>query len=128
MGKPPLTIRKMQEIAKSRGGRCLSRIYEGTFVKLHWECSEKHTWWASSENVKRRTWCPTCSGNTVFFRRGCAMKKHSLSHESLKAPLNISYAVVCWTTGLPIRSASLKPLLSSLHGSMCLFCAYVLRV
>ena len=94
MGKSPLSIEEMQKIAKSRGGRCLSETYEGSIAKLQWECSEKHTWWASPENVKRRTWCQTCAGNIKLtieemreiatFRGGCCLsKKYKDAHTKL---------------------------------------------
>jgi hypothetical protein len=64
MGNPRLTIQEMQEIAKSSGGRCLSRTYERSNIKLKWECSKGHKWCASPNDVKRGTWCPICAGNT----------------------------------------------------------------
>ena len=62
MGNPPLTIEEIQEIAESRGGRCLSKTYQGVRVKLQWECAEKHKWWATPRNIKsNKSWCPICS-------------------------------------------------------------------
>ena len=30
---------------------------------LHWQCEQRHTWWANLNNVKSGgTWCPTCAG------------------------------------------------------------------
>ena len=96
MGKSSLTIQEMQEIAKSRSGRCLSKIYEGTFVKLHWECSKKHKWWAAPQSVKRGTWCPVCGKITnrltieemqaiAESRGGCCLSKtYKNTHSKLK--------------------------------------------
>jgi hypothetical protein len=49
------------EVALSRGGECLSRIYKSTKDKLLWRCSKGHEWSASLSNVlHRKSWCPTC--------------------------------------------------------------------
>ena len=60
-----LTIEKMQEIAESRGGKCLSKEYVNVNTPLMWECKEGHTWPAAPSSVKNlKTWCPTCDGQT----------------------------------------------------------------
>ena len=61
MGGTKNTIEQMREIAKSRGGRCLSENYVSTHSKLLWQCSEGHTpWEATPAHVKNGTWCPEC--------------------------------------------------------------------
>jgi hypothetical protein len=52
-------IGKAIEIARKRGGRCLSVEYVPT--RLLWECSKLHTWFAAMSSVVKGTWCPTCS-------------------------------------------------------------------
>ena len=56
-----LTITEMQEIAHSRGGKCLSTKYINSITNLDWECSEGHRWNATPESVKGGTWCRVCS-------------------------------------------------------------------
>lgn len=57
------TLRDMDEIAKSKGGRCLSTKYVNRKSKLEWKCKEGHRWKAAPSNVKwNKTWCPFCSG------------------------------------------------------------------
>ena len=59
------TINEMREIAKSRGGKCLSDSYVNSATKLKWKCNEGHIWLAKPIDIKHgKTWCPTCSGNT----------------------------------------------------------------
>ena len=58
-----LTIEEMQEIAKSRGGKCLSKEYVNNYNKLKWQCAKGHIWEAVPYNVKRGCWCLICSGN-----------------------------------------------------------------
>jgi len=62
-GRGKLTIEDMREIAEERGGECLSDTYSNAHAKLLWECGKKHIWEATSDKVKRGSWCPVCSGN-----------------------------------------------------------------
>jgi len=56
-----LTLEKMQQIAASRGGVCLSESYQNTATKLDWRCSAGHTWSATPLHIKRGHWCPVCA-------------------------------------------------------------------
>ena len=58
-----LTIEEMQEIAKKRGGECLSKVYVNAKTKLRWRCEKGHEWEACPSDVKHdNTWCPYCVG------------------------------------------------------------------
>lgn len=61
-GKKKLTLEDLQKIAAAKSGRCISKVYTDNKTKIEWECSEGHRWHASADNVKRNSWCPTCSG------------------------------------------------------------------
>lgn len=55
------TIEQMQEVARERGGRCLSDTYVNNRTRLLWECSQGHVWSAAPDNViNRGAWCPDC--------------------------------------------------------------------
>ena len=56
-----LTIKEMQELAKSRGGKCLSTEYINALTKLKWQCEEGHTWEAKPHDIKSGHWCPYCA-------------------------------------------------------------------
>ncbi len=58
-----LTIDDMRELARTRGGRCLSRSYRGDRFPLRWRCAEGHEWTARQGDVRHSTWCPHCAGN-----------------------------------------------------------------
>ena len=60
-GSQRLTIESMQQIAKERSGKCLSKKYFNKDTRLKWECYQGHIWEASPGNVKKGTWCPQCS-------------------------------------------------------------------
>eukprot|EP00971_Amphidinium_carterae_P118165 2341176-Amphidinium_carterae.1 len=52
----------MHDVAKKRGGRCLSQEYSNSRALLHWQCSYGHEWRASLASVNYKgTWCPHCS-------------------------------------------------------------------
>lgn len=74
-----LTIEEMQEIARDRGGVCLSEEYINSDTNLQWACKDGHGWEATPDNVKRGTWCPVCACrvaltieemNTIARKRG----------------------------------------------------------
>ncbi|SDE47099.1 hypothetical protein SAMN05421548_15311 [Paraburkholderia lycopersici] len=54
------TIGEMHEIARERGGRCLSDAYVNVTTKLEWECARGHVWSTSPMAVLAGCWCPAC--------------------------------------------------------------------
>jgi len=59
MGKK-LTLKEMQKLAVSKGGKCLSKKYMHSQIKLKWRCKEGHVWEAIPNNIKSGHWCPVC--------------------------------------------------------------------
>ncbi|VEJ56326.1 Uncharacterised protein [Pragia fontium] len=57
------TLAKMQKLATSRGGECLSTQYNNAKEKLRWKCEKGHMWDAIPANVKSGGWCPICAFN-----------------------------------------------------------------
>jgi len=57
----PGTIEQAKELARARGGLCLSEQYINARSKLLWQCHLGHRWEQTSDNVKRGTWCPVCA-------------------------------------------------------------------
>ena len=56
-------LEELREVAKERGGKCLSSIYINSWTKLQWQCKEKHVWEAKPNNIiHRHSWCPYCAG------------------------------------------------------------------
>lgn len=67
-------LQSLQEKASQHGGRCLSKRYLGSKVKLKFECALGHTWPAVPANIKSGHWCPRCaivsnSGENHYSRR-----------------------------------------------------------
>jgi hypothetical protein len=59
-----LTLKDCQDVAKLKGGKCLSKKYINSNTKMKWQCKEGHIWEATSASVRSKTWCPTCGGYT----------------------------------------------------------------
>jgi len=54
------SIEEMRELARQKGGECLSNAYRNSTTKLRWRCGEGHEWEALPGPIKRGTWCPVC--------------------------------------------------------------------
>ncbi|MQR02103.1 hypothetical protein [Glaciimonas soli] len=55
-----ITIDDMQQLAKERGGLCLSETYLGERTALQWQCAEQHQWMARPNNIMQGGWCSIC--------------------------------------------------------------------
>lgn len=53
-------MRRLRNLARERGGRCLSATYFGMAKKYEWECSEGHSWSAVASSVNTGSWCKEC--------------------------------------------------------------------
>jgi hypothetical protein len=62
-----LTLEDMRDLARSRGGECLSTEYVNSRTPLRWRCAKGHTWLAKPNKVKpygplqQGSWCPNCA-------------------------------------------------------------------
>ena len=54
------TLSDAKELAKSRGGECLSEIYINNSRNLSWRCSKGHEWLATYSTVQQGAWCHEC--------------------------------------------------------------------
>ena len=62
-GTSPLKIQDMHDLARGRGGKCLSQEIVNGATPLKWECQYRHIWEAIPNSVKRGSWCGKCAGN-----------------------------------------------------------------
>jgi len=144
----PLTIEEMQEIAKSRGGKCLSTNYINTDTPLFWQCKEGHKWKAVPSSIKRGAWCPYCAGTIPLTieemqeiaesRRGkCLSKTYHGNHKHLlwecdkghqwkATPAHIKYGKWCpYCAGnVPITLEDMQKIAKE-KGGECLSKTYV---
>ncbi|AZN37429.1 transposase [Iodobacter ciconiae] len=63
------TLAKMQDLAKARGGVCLSECYDA-YERLLWQCQRGHRWKAHSRDICRGHWCQQCSSIEKITRPG----------------------------------------------------------
>lgn len=57
-------LRIAREIARDRGGECLSTEYIGANEKMSWRCGENHEWRAMLYHIKNsKSWCPACANS-----------------------------------------------------------------
>jgi hypothetical protein len=54
------TLNDMQQLAKSRGGQCLSKEYTDLKTKMKWKCAFGHEWEATPKLPLTGHWCPQC--------------------------------------------------------------------
>lgn len=60
-GNVRLNLSDIQQLAAKRRGKCLSTSYVNLHTKMEFECSDGHTWFAPSNNIKNGQWCPVCA-------------------------------------------------------------------
>ena len=53
----------MRDLARARGGRCLSQEYVNSNTRIEWECEQGHRWRAVPRTVSAGSWCPICARN-----------------------------------------------------------------
>lgn len=72
-----LTLKDMQSIAESMGGKCLSKEYINAKTKLEWQCEKGHKWWSKPKDVLyTNSWCSECSHlsrKAEVFQRICKL-------------------------------------------------------
>ena len=69
-----LSLEECQELAISRGGKCLSTEYINAQTYIEWKCKEEYhkPWFATFNKIKnQQTWCPTCAGNDKLTLEEC---------------------------------------------------------
>ncbi len=55
------SIEKLRELARMRGGACMSDQYINNLHKIRWRCRHGHEWEARPMNIVMGTWCPVCA-------------------------------------------------------------------
>jgi|SRR5579862_670395 len=92
-----LKLEEMQEIARERGGRCLSTSYENGCTPLMWECELGHRWNAPPARVKngarrKGAWCPECCNlRRTFHAKDCIERMSDLALARGGKCLSIEY-------------------------------------
>ena len=87
------SIEECHNIAKERGGKCLSKEYVNTNTKMNWECKKGHIWEAAFGHIKHsKSWCPTCSYKINSDKmRGSIEECHNIAKEKKGKCLSNTY-------------------------------------
>lgn len=62
-------LQKVREIAKERGGECLSTQYIANNRKLSFRCADGHVWEAVPSSIFQGSWCKQCKGRRISAAR-----------------------------------------------------------
>lgn len=54
-------LKNLNDIARKKGGRCLSESFSRTDKKLRWQCKEGHIFYSLPKGIKKGTWCDKCA-------------------------------------------------------------------
>lgn len=94
-----VTLDDVQETARQRGGKCLSRRYLGADEKLLWSCAKGHVWKARPVAVRYGSWCGECARlalrRTLDEVREAAAKRGGRCLSSEYAPYPVKLAFQC---------------------------------
>ncbi len=121
-----LTIEEMQELAESKGGKCLSPVYVHIHDYLEWQCANGHRWKALPSSIRQGRWCARCVAdrrkNTLDEMRKLATAKSgrclSMQYVNYQTPLEWECSAGhVWRA----RPNGIK------QGSWCLECAGKIR-
>jgi len=77
-----LTIELMQQIARDRGGKCLSKKYINAHTHLEWICAEGHPWSTPPMNIRSGKWCKICGNKrSADKQRGTLKEMQDIASE-----------------------------------------------
>jgi hypothetical protein len=76
------TIENAKDLAKTRGGHCLSTEYFGSSSKLDWECFDGHRWRANFNCIQSGSWCPECGKKKAGIARRNSIEDASILAQS----------------------------------------------
>ena len=61
-GSEKKNLEYYDQIARKKGGRCLSTKYIDSHTKYEWICVEGHRWEATAIHIQNNRWCVKCAG------------------------------------------------------------------
>ncbi len=58
----PNPMDEVHELARKKGGKCLSVNYVSAKTPMIWQCAKGHVWETTFDTVQSGSWCPDCGG------------------------------------------------------------------
>jgi len=113
------TIELANALAKTKNGKCLTKIYVGNQTKMIWECENKHTWEATYNEIQQRSWCSECVRDIKF--NDCVLLANSKCGEFISTKYVDSGTKYIWKcNNKHIWNATYN---SIKHGTWCPVCS-----
>ncbi|PGK52131.1 hypothetical protein CN918_30535 [Priestia megaterium] len=84
-------IKILHQIARDKGGECLSNTYVNGYHKLTWKCKEGHIWEATPGSIKTGTWCKKCAIENRVVSHKVLEELRKLAHERGGECLSTTY-------------------------------------
>jgi hypothetical protein len=115
---PRLTLEVLQEVARKRGGECLSVSFTKSTLKLRWRCKAGHVWDARAHQVLRGSWCPDCAGvrkltigemHSLAENRGGRCLSEEYIQSKRKLLWRCAWGHEWWATACSVRQGSWCP-------------------
>ncbi|WP_254597737.1 hypothetical protein [Burkholderia lata] len=72
-------LARLRSCAKKRGGRCLSKAYEGSKATYQFRCKAGHEWGALGARIFRGSWCLECQHDEKRFGID-SMRRLAIAH------------------------------------------------
>ena len=120
-GTSKKSLSDMHELAKSKGGFCISDTYIDMLTPLLWQCSNGHKWKAKPNSIQQGSWCPECAGNTQNKIEDMQVIARERGGVCLSSEYANNNTPLLWECSVGHRwSASPK---SIVRGSWCSYCS-----
>lgn len=138
----PNRLQEVKKIAKSKGGKCLSKEYKSNKIKLHFQCKYGHEWDASAGKILIGRWCPKCAGTqkktiedmkqlAKKYNGSCLSVKYistrtpltwecKFGHKFMRAPAEVKGKSFCTKCSGYEKNIDDMNLLASKYGGKCL--------
>lgn len=106
-------LQKLHQIAKRKGGICLSDCFFALKDKFLWQCSRGHQWLATADSVLySESWCPQCAGNQKLTldglkelaeEKGGKCQATEYKNSKIKMPWMCRYGHLWYATAFSIK-------------------------
>jgi hypothetical protein len=117
----PELLKYMQDLARKRRGRCLSKHYIDARTPMKWECAKGHRWETAPTNIQSGGWCPECAGVKQKTIEDAIRLAKSKKGEFLSSKFKTSHDKYQWQCA---KGHTWKTTFSSINaGSWCRFCS-----
>jgi hypothetical protein len=123
------SLKKLQSIAASRGGRCLADAYAGSDARVAFACARGHEWMARPADIHQGTWCKRCATKAVNDSKRLtieAMQQIAREHggECLSATYADAKTKLRWRCGQCGHEWDATPSVVRNKGQWCPPCGY----